>query len=104
MATAAASKGAIRALARSLAAEWMPRSIRVNVVSPGPIDSGALARTEGLPPEAAPTVAEALAAGNPMKRMGSPEEVATAVAFLLSSESSYITGAEILVDGGMTQL
>lgn len=97
----AASKAALRSLARSFAAELMPRRIRVNAVSPGPIDTPILERTIGK--EAAEPVKAGMREQNPMKRFGRPEEVARAAIFL-AFEATYTTGAELVVDGGATQL
>jgi len=96
-----ASKAALRSMVRSLARELLPRGIRVNAVSPGPIETGILDKT--LPPEAISQTKESMSAENPMKRFGRPEEVAKAVAFL-AFEATYTTGAELAVDGGGSQL
>lgn len=92
----AAAKGASVALARQMAVEYGPK-IRVNAVLPGPIRTAAWDR---IPVEAH----EKTAAGTAMKRLGSPNEVAAAVAFLASHDASYITGTSLLVDGGYTAL
>lgn len=97
----AASKAALRAMARGLARELLPRGIRVNAVSPGPIDTGALDRS--LPADTAAPLKEQMAADNPMGRFGRPDEVAKAVAFL-AFDATYTTGAELVVDGGSSQL
>lgn len=97
----AASKAALRSMVRSLAAELLPRGIRVNAVSPGPIDSGILERA--LPKEAAVQTKKQMTDENPMKRFGRPEEVAKALLFL-AFEATYNTGSELAVDGGGTQL
>ena len=99
----AATKGAVRSFARSIAASLLPRNIRVNTVAPGPIETPIFGRT-GLPQDALDDLAKSILAGVPMKRFGKPEEVAGAVAFLASNDASYITGVEINVDGGMGQL
>ena len=99
----AATKGALRSFTRSIAAELIPRNIRVNSVAPGPIETPIFGRT-GLPQEALDDLSKSILAGVPMKRFGKPEEVAGAVAFLASSDASYITGVEINVDGGMGQI
>jgi len=99
----AASKAAVRSLARTFAAELVERGIRVNVVSPGPIVTPIFGRT-GLPQEAVDQFAEQLKALNPMKRFGQPDEVGHAVLFLASNEASYITGVDLNVDGGAGQL
>src|SRR3954447_10675839 len=95
-----ATKAAVRSMARTFSSSTLPLGIRVNAVSPGPIETPIWSRPGGLPEETKKAFAEA----NPMKRYGTPEEVAGAVAFLLSSESSYIAGAELMVDGGFNQL
>ena len=97
----AASKAAVRSMTRSLARELLPQEIRVNAVSPGPIDSGILEKS--LPLEAAEQTKTQMAADNPMLRMGAPTEVAKAVAFL-AFDATYTTGAELAVDGGGSQL
>ncbi|MEU7043941.1 SDR family oxidoreductase [Streptomyces varsoviensis] len=96
-----ASKAALRSLARSWARELQPRGIRVNAVSPGPIDTGILYKT--LPAEVVEEMRENFAALIPMGRMGTPEEVARAAAFL-AFDATFTTGAELTVDGGGTQL
>ena len=99
----AASKAAIRSFARSWAVELMDRRIRVNSVAPGPIGTPGLSGL-GADPEASEQLLQALAAGVPMRRLGRPEEVADAVLFLASAQSRYITGSEIYVDGGASQV
>jgi NAD(P)-dependent dehydrogenase (short-subunit alcohol dehydrogenase family) len=98
-----ASKAAVRSLARTLAAELIDRGIRVNAVSPGAIATPFHSRT-GLPPETVEANARKFMAEIPMKRFGTPEEIAQAVLFLSTSDSAYILGAEIAVDGGIGQL
>jgi len=96
-----ASKGALRSMARSLASELSPLGIRVNVVSPGAIRTplwNKLASASSNPQ----TVYDRVEASIPLGRMGSSEEVAKAVLFLASSDSSFIQAAEIVVDGGAT--
>ena len=97
----AASKAALRSMVRSFARELLPRGIRVNAVSPGPIDSGILEKS--MPPEAVERTRKQMTESNPMGRFGLPEEVARAMAFL-AFEATYTTGAELVVDGGATQL
>jgi NAD(P)-dependent dehydrogenase (short-subunit alcohol dehydrogenase family) len=92
-----ASKAAIRSLARTWTMDLQPRKIRVNIISPGPIATAALV---DMPKEAI----DGFIAAVPMQRIGKPEEVAAAALFLASSDSSYTTGAEIFVDGGLAQI
>ena len=96
-----ASKAALRSMARSPARELLPRGIRVNAVSPGPIDTPII--DKAAPKDVAEEVKRQLREANPMKRFGRPEEVATAVLFL-AFEATYTTGAELAVDGGASQL
>jgi NAD(P)-dependent dehydrogenase (short-subunit alcohol dehydrogenase family) len=98
----AASKAAIRSFARSWAAELVDRGIRVNAIAPGPIATPGLSGLAA--PEQAEALLEGLAAGVPMKRLGSPEEIAEAVLYLASDRSSYITGSELYIDGGASQI
>ena len=98
-----ASKGALITLARTLSAELVGRGIRVNAVSPGPIATPILNRL-GLPPEALEETKNNLEDQVPLKRFGRPEEIAKTVLFLASTDSSFLLGTEIIVDGGMSQL
>lgn len=100
----AASKAAVRSFARGWTLELKDRKIRVNCMSPGAIDTPALATTTGLTAEQAKQAAEQFTTQIPMGRRGMPEEIAAAVLFLASDESSYITGADLPVDGGMAQV
>jgi NAD(P)-dependent dehydrogenase (short-subunit alcohol dehydrogenase family) len=97
-----ASKAAVRNFARSWALDLKDRAIRVNVVSPGPV------RTPGLgglvPEEARQGLFDALAAQVPLGRIGEPQEVGNAVAFLASDAASFINGIELFIDGGMAQI
>jgi NAD(P)-dependent dehydrogenase (short-subunit alcohol dehydrogenase family) len=97
------TKAAMRLFARTAAAELVGRNIRVNTVAPGPIETPIFGRL-GLEKSAADEIAKGFAAQVPMKRLGQPEEVAGVVAFLASSDASFITGVEINVDGGMGQI
>jgi NAD(P)-dependent dehydrogenase (short-subunit alcohol dehydrogenase family) len=97
------TKAALRSIARTAATELVGRGIRVNAVAPGPIETPIFEKT-GLPKEAIDEFAKEVMQRVPMKRFGKPEEVAGAVAFLASSDASYITGVELNVDGGMGQL
>jgi NAD(P)-dependent dehydrogenase (short-subunit alcohol dehydrogenase family) len=98
----AAAKAGLRAVARILAAELLPRRIRVNVVSPGPTETEIFKR--GASPAQIEAVRSSLGGAVPMKRMGEPEEVARAVLFLASSEASFINGVDLNVDGGTLEL
>jgi NAD(P)-dependent dehydrogenase (short-subunit alcohol dehydrogenase family) len=98
-----ASKAAVRNLVRSLAAELAGRNIRVNAVRPGVIET-ALFDKLGLSKEGSEELAASLLGTIPMQRFGRAEEVASAVTFLASEEASYITGIDLPVDGGQTQL
>jgi NAD(P)-dependent dehydrogenase (short-subunit alcohol dehydrogenase family) len=97
-----ASKAAVRNFARSWALDLKDRGIRVNAVSPGPI------RTPGLgglvPDEARQGLFDALASQIPLGRLGEPQEVGKAVAFLASDAASFVNGIELFVDGGMAQV
>ena len=99
-----AGKAAVRSMARTFSGELLGRGIRVNAVSPGPVETPIWQRTGGMPAETAAGMTARIRESNPMKRYGKPEEVAAAVAFLLSQESSYMAGSTIYVDGGATQL
>jgi NAD(P)-dependent dehydrogenase (short-subunit alcohol dehydrogenase family) len=98
-----ASKAAVRSFARTAAAELVGRGIRVNTVSPGPIATPLYGRL-GLPKEAVDAMASSILATVPLKRFGQPDEVAKTVLFLASADSSYITGVEVNVDGGVGQV
>ncbi|MGW6740105.1 SDR family oxidoreductase [Streptomyces sp. NPDC055025] len=96
----AASKAALRSMTRGLARELLPRRIRVNAVSPGPIDTTVMDKSM---PRLSAEETEALAAQIPMLRLGTPSEVAKAALFL-AFDATYTTGTELAVDGGGTQL
>ncbi|MDL2406814.1 SDR family oxidoreductase [Rhizobium calliandrae] len=101
-ATYGAAKAALRSFTRVLAAELLPQEIRVNAVSPGPIDTGILNKV--MPSEDMRTqVKEHMLGIIPMKRFGTSEEIAKAVVFL-AFEATFTTGAELPVDGGWSQL
>lgn len=99
----AGTKAALRSFARSLAAAVAERGIRVNTVAPGPIETPIFGRT-GMDDKAVSEFKQNIVQGIPLKRIGTPDEVAGAVAFLASKDASYITGVELNVDGGMGQI
>ena len=98
----AASKAAVRSMARVFAAELSPRRIRVNVVIPGATDTPIWGRS--MSEQQVTVLRERLSATVPLGRMGEAEEIARAVLFLASDDSSYVQGAELVVDGGATGL
>lgn len=99
----AASRAAIRSSARTWADELKSRGIRVNAVTPGPTGTPGLS---GLAPdpERSAVLRQHLAAQVPLGRLAQPEEIAAAVAFLASGQSSFITGSSLYVDGGLNQI
>lgn len=97
----AASKGGLHAMSRSMAAELAPRGIRINVVAPGFIQTPIWERNQ-VPAEVVTTLTERLLKSVPLDRWGQAEEVAKAVLFLASDDSSYVHSSEIIVDGGLT--
>ncbi|TWF75901.1 NAD(P)-dependent dehydrogenase (short-subunit alcohol dehydrogenase family) [Pseudonocardia hierapolitana] len=97
----AAGKAALRSMARNFSRELLPRGIRVNAISPGPIDTGILEKM--MSEEAAEQFKAQVVADNPMQRFGTLDEFARAAAFL-AFDATYTTGAEFAVDGGRTQL
>lgn len=92
-----ASKAAVRSIARTWAAELKDRGIRVNVISPGSIETGAMS---GVTPE----FREQLLSSIPLGRLGTSEEIATAALFFASADASFVTGANLVVDGGFGQI
>lgn len=98
-----ATKAAVRSLARSLGAELAPRGIRVNAVSPGPINTPFHSKL-GLSEQQLKEAAEGIQTQVPLRRFGEGDEVAKTVLFLASDDASFITGSEVVVDGGLTQL
>jgi NAD(P)-dependent dehydrogenase (short-subunit alcohol dehydrogenase family) len=95
-----ATKAAIRSFARTWTVELKQRKIRVNAISPGPIDTA----QQQLIGELGEQLRTNLVSAVPLGRMGNPDEVAKAVSFLASDDSSYVTGIELFVDGGMAQI
>ncbi len=93
----AASKAALRSLVRTWTAELSGRRIRVNLLSPGPIDT---ATFDGIPD----VFREQVAAMVPLGRMGRAEEIASAVLFLATDQSSFVQGSQLSVDGGLAQI
>ena len=99
----AASKAALISFAKTLSSELVGRGIRVNVVSPGPVATPLYGRL-GVPAEQLQEMAAGIQAQVPLKRFGTPEEVASAVTYLASKDAAFIVGTELIVDGGMSQL
>jgi NAD(P)-dependent dehydrogenase (short-subunit alcohol dehydrogenase family) len=103
MSAYSASKAAVRSLAKTLATELMPRGIRVNTLSPGPVDTPII-DTNAPTPEAAAEFRKYAAGVTPMKRLGHSDELAAAALFLASGDSSFSTGMELRADGGHAEL
>ncbi|UVO13680.1 glucose 1-dehydrogenase [Mycobacterium sp. SVM_VP21] len=97
-----ASKAAVRSLARTWSRELLDRQIRVNAISPGGIDTPL--QSQGRTEAQAQAVRDDLAARTPVGRMGTAEEIAQAALYLASDESRFVLGAELVVDGGISQL
>jgi len=98
-----ASKAGLRSLVESLSLELIGRGIRVNAISPGPIETP-MFDSFGLPPEIVQGVKGEIERKSPIKRFGTPEEIARVALFLASDDSAYVVGEEIVVDGGMSLL
>ena len=96
MAVYSATKGAVSALTRSLAVEYAPYGIRVNALVPGYVETALIGRYLQNP-----MIAKALLTQTPLRRFGTPQDIANAALFLASDEAAYITGASLSVDGGM---
>ena len=99
----AATKAALRSLVRTAAVEFAPRGIRVNTLSPGPIETPIYDKL-GMPADAVREFTAGVQQQVPLGRMGSADEVAGAALFLASELSSYVTGVDLPVDGGMAQV
>ncbi|NPT44688.1 glucose 1-dehydrogenase [Paraburkholderia sp. 1N] len=101
--TYSATKAAVRSLARTWTMELKGRGIRVNVISPGAIDTPII-DSQASTPEDAEKIRQNFAAATPLGRIGRPEEIASAALFLASDDSSYVAGVELFVDGGLAQV
>jgi len=99
----AASKAAVISLAKTLSAELLPRGVRVNVISPGPVHTPLYGKL-GMDAATLETVAAQIQAQVPLGRFGTSQEIASTVLHLSAAESAFIVGSEIIVDGGMSQL
>jgi NAD(P)-dependent dehydrogenase (short-subunit alcohol dehydrogenase family) len=98
-----ATKAAVRSLARSFSADLLNRKIRVNTLTPGPIDTPVFGTVTNNADEAK-AMAAAMGEFTPVKRLGSADEIAGAALFLASEDSAFMLGAEILLDGGLRDL
>jgi len=98
-----ATKAAVRSFARSWTSDLKQRKIRVNAISPGPIETPIFGKL-GLSQEESRQIATSFSEQVPLGRTGQPEEIASAALFLASDESSFITGVDLCVDGGMAQV
>ena len=98
-----ATKGALRSIVRTAARELAGRNVRVNAISPGPIDTPIFGKL-GMQPDAVSAFLSDAVTHIPLGRLGSADEVASAAAFLASGDSSFITGTELAVDGGLAQV
>ena len=98
-----ATKAAVRSMGRTFAAELAPRGIRVNTISPGPIETPIFEKT-GVPADQVDELKQSFASQVPLQRMGSAEEIASVARFLASADASYITGIDLAADGGMAQV
>lgn len=98
-----ATKASVRSFVRTWTAELKDRGIRVNSISPGAIDIP-IVDTQAATKEGADAMRASFKAGTPLKRLGHPEEIAAAALFLASHESSYVAGADLVVDGGLSAL
>ncbi|MEL7003042.1 MAG: glucose 1-dehydrogenase [Bacteroidota bacterium] len=99
----AGTKAAVRSFAKTLSAELLPKGIRVNGISPGPVETPIMKKI-GIPLEVLDDAKAGFAAENPMKRIGTAEEIANGVLYLASDDSAWVAGIDLAVDGGLTQL
>ena len=98
-----ATKASVRSFVRTWTAELKDRGIRVNAISPGAIDTPII-DAQAATKEGADAIRASFTAATPLNRLGLPEEIAAAALFLASDESSYVAGADLVVDGGLTAL
>jgi len=101
--TYAATKAALRSYSRTWAAEFKDSGIRANTLSPGVVDTPML-DSQATTPEEATAIREGYASSAPMLRLAQPEELANAALFLASDESSFMTGSDMVVDGGISNV
>jgi NAD(P)-dependent dehydrogenase (short-subunit alcohol dehydrogenase family) len=99
----AASKAALISFAKTMSSELVERGVRVNVVSPGPVSTPIYGKL-GVPDAQLGELAASIQAQVPIKRFGTPEEIAGAILYMASPEAAFIVGTELIVDGGMSQL
>jgi NAD(P)-dependent dehydrogenase (short-subunit alcohol dehydrogenase family) len=99
----AATKAAVRSMARSLSAELIPQGIRVNALSPGPVETPIFGKM-GMSEEELKGMAEQMKSVTPIGRFGQADEIASAALFLGSDDSTFVVGSELVVDGGFSQL
>jgi NAD(P)-dependent dehydrogenase (short-subunit alcohol dehydrogenase family) len=98
-----ATKASVRSFVRTWTAELKDRGIRINAISPGAIDTPII-DAQAATKEGADAIRESFKAATPLNRLGRPEEIAAAALFLASDESSYVAGADLVVDGGLSAL
>ena len=98
-----ATKASVRSFVRTWTAELKDRGIRVNAISPGAIDTPII-DAQAATKEGADAIRASFTAATPLNRLGRPEEIAAAALFLASDESSYVAGADLVVDGGLSAL
>jgi NAD(P)-dependent dehydrogenase (short-subunit alcohol dehydrogenase family) len=99
----ASTKAALRSIVRTAAAELAERKVRVNAIAPGPVETPIYSKL-GLPAEAMDEMAGGIVSGIPLGRFGAATEIASGALFLASDDSSYMTGAELPLDGGYAQV